>query len=96
VRVIVPLERLLLVDFESKIFFRWHLSVWTELRDLIDHGMPSQARRDVIDPFGSAVDARFKRQSTARGKQPCVFDYRIDDDSRGKPAARHLRAVRVG
>lgn len=49
-----------LVDFEPKIVFRWHLSLWLELTDLIDNGMPSQAQRDLIDPFGDALDVEFK------------------------------------
>jgi hypothetical protein len=49
-----------LVDFEPKIVFRWHLSVWMVLTDLIDNGMPSQAQRDLVDPFGDSLDAMFK------------------------------------
>src|SRR5688572_17775519 len=46
-----------LVDFEPRIVFRWHLSVWMVLTDLIDNGMPSQAQRDLVDPFGDSLDA---------------------------------------
>jgi len=49
-----------LVDFEPRMAFRWHLSVWMVLTDLIENGMPSQAQRDLIDPFGDSLDALFK------------------------------------
>lgn len=49
-----------LIDFEPKIVFRWHLSVWLEFADLIDNGMPSQAERDLVDPFGEQLDRLLK------------------------------------
>jgi hypothetical protein len=49
-----------LIDFEPKIVFAWHLSLMLQCEDLILNGMPSKAERDVIDPFGDALDAIFK------------------------------------
>lgn len=49
-----------LIEFEPKIVFRWHLSVWLELTDLTDNGMPSQAQRDLVDPFGDLLDGLLK------------------------------------
>jgi hypothetical protein len=46
-----------LVLFEPKRVFRWHLSIWMVLTDLIDNGMLSIAQRDLIDPFGDRLDA---------------------------------------
>jgi hypothetical protein len=49
-----------LVDFEPKIVFAWHLSLMLQFEDLILNGMPSQAERDVIDPYGDLLDGAFK------------------------------------
>lgn len=49
-----------LTDFEPKIVFAWHLSIILEFEDLILNGMPSQAERDIIDPYGASLDAVFK------------------------------------
>ncbi len=49
-----------LETFEPKVVFAWHLSIMLQLKDLILNGMPSQAERDVIDPFGDLIDAAIK------------------------------------
>ena len=53
-----------LTAFEPKIVFAWHLSFMLHFEDLILNGMPSQAERDVIDPYGERLDFAFK------GKNP--------------------------
>ena len=50
-------------EFEPKVVFSWHLSVMIQFVDLIEQGMPSQADRDLVDPFGDMLDARFKGDS---------------------------------
>jgi hypothetical protein len=47
-------------EFEPKLVFSWHLSVMIQFVDLIDNGMPSTAEREIVDPFGDALDAVFK------------------------------------
>lgn len=49
-----------LVTFEPQAVFSWHLSVMIECEDIILNGMPSQAERDVIDPYGDLLDAALK------------------------------------
>jgi hypothetical protein len=49
-----------LAHFEPRIVFAWHLSVILKLDDLVLNGMPSQAERSVIDPYGDLLDAAFK------------------------------------
>lgn len=49
-----------LCEFEPKIVFAWHLSVMILFEDLIENGMPSPAEREIVDPFGNALDAVFK------------------------------------
>ncbi|HEX8373034.1 MAG TPA: DUF695 domain-containing protein [Chthoniobacterales bacterium] len=46
--------------FEPKVVFAWHLSIMLQFEDLILNGMPSQAERDIIDPYGDLLDAVFK------------------------------------
>jgi len=64
-----------LKDFEPKIVFEWHLSVMLRFSDLIENGMPSKAERDVIDPFGDLLDARFKGED--KEKPNALFLARI-------------------
>jgi hypothetical protein len=49
-----------LTDFNPRVVFRWHLSVMFQLKDLIEHGMPSLAERATLDPFGDRLDADLK------------------------------------
>lgn len=49
-----------LVGFEARSIFRWHLSIIIDFTDLIENGMPSQADRDVVDPFGDELDEKLK------------------------------------
>src|SRR4051812_22891484 len=49
-----------LKKLEPKIVFQWHLSVMVQFSALIENGMPSQAERDVVDPFGDMLDERIK------------------------------------
>ena len=49
-----------LSGFEPKVVFAWHLSLLIEFEDLIENGMPSQAERDVVDPFCDRLDAIVK------------------------------------
>jgi len=47
-------------DFEPKEVFSWHLSIIIDFEDLIENGMPSQAERDIVDPFGDNLDVLIK------------------------------------
>lgn len=49
-----------LVEFQPKEVFGWHLSIIIKFEDLIDNQMPSQADRDVVDPFGDQLDTELK------------------------------------
>jgi len=49
-----------LVQFEPKVVFRWHLSVLVDLEDLIDDSIPSEAERELIEPFVEGLDQQFK------------------------------------
>jgi hypothetical protein len=49
-----------LVAFEPKAVFAWHLSIMIQFKGLIENGMPSQAERDVVDPFGDEIVRRIK------------------------------------
>ncbi|TWT32247.1 hypothetical protein KOR34_40090 [Posidoniimonas corsicana] len=49
-----------LCDFEPKAVFAWHLSLMVIFEDLIENGMPSEAEREIVDPFGDALDSVFK------------------------------------
>ncbi len=47
-------------DFEPKIVFALHLSVMIHFDDLIENGMPSQAERDLVDPFCDELEVRIR------------------------------------
>lgn len=89
-----------LVAFEPKIVFRWHLSVWIELTDLIDNGMPSQAQRDLIDPFGDMLDCQLKGSDLVKPNAlflarvtwnaSCELIYRVHDP---EPVDAALQAI---
>lgn len=49
-----------LKQFEPKIVFQWHLSLMIQLTDLVENGMPSQAERETVDPFGDLLDERIR------------------------------------
>lgn len=49
-----------LADFQPRKVFRWHLSILIEFVDVIENGMPSQADRDLVDPFGDSIDLRLE------------------------------------
>jgi len=49
-----------LAKFEPKLVFAWHLSVMLQFDDLIENGMPSNAEREIIDPFGDVLGATFR------------------------------------
>ena len=49
-----------LVEFEPKLVFRWHLSVMLELEELNENGRPSRLEREMVDPFGEALDDLLK------------------------------------
>jgi hypothetical protein len=48
-----------LAAFEPKIVFAWHLSVMLQLEDLALFGMPTQQERELLDAFGTILDAAF-------------------------------------
>lgn len=54
-----------LKDFEQKEIFSWHLSVIIDFEDLIENGMPSQAERDIVDPFCDKLDEEIKAGGNA-------------------------------
>ena len=62
-------------EFEPKVVFAWHLSLMLRFEDLIENRMPSQADRDVVDPFGDMLDERFKGES--KKKPNALFLARI-------------------
>lgn len=49
-----------LSDFEHGDVFRWHLSIVIHLEDLVENGMPSEAEREIVDPFGDQLDEHLK------------------------------------
>ncbi|NWK57782.1 DUF695 domain-containing protein [Verrucomicrobiaceae bacterium N1E253] len=49
-----------LQEFEPKEVFSWHLSVIIDFEGLIDNGMPSQAERDILEPWEDQLDSEFK------------------------------------
>ena len=49
-----------LKKLEPKKVFQWHFSIMIQLSDIVENGMPSQAERDVVDPFGDMLDERIK------------------------------------
>ncbi|MBT8401199.1 MAG: DUF695 domain-containing protein [Rhodothermia bacterium] len=49
-----------LADFSAQEVFRWHLSIMIRFADLIEDGMPSQAERDLVDPYADLLDTRLK------------------------------------
>jgi hypothetical protein len=63
-----------LSNFTPRIVFRWHLSVMFQLKDLIEHGMPSLAERATLDPFGDRLDCDLKADA---GKPNALFLARI-------------------
>lgn len=52
-----------LAKFEPKLVFAWHLSVMLQFDDLIENGMPSATEREIVDPFGDLLDAKFKGEN---------------------------------
>jgi hypothetical protein len=52
-----------LASFEPKVVFAWHLSIMLQFEDLIRNGMPSQAERELVDPWGELVDAAVKGEN---------------------------------
>src|SRR4051812_22927600 len=53
-----------LKKLEPKKVFQWHFSIMIQLSDMVENGMPSQAERDVVDPFGDMLDQRIKGEET--------------------------------
>jgi len=61
-----------LKDFEPKGVFLWHLSVMIQLEDLIDHGLPSQAEVELLEPWEDQLDSGFKGGSPAKPNALCL------------------------
>ena len=54
-----------LKEFEHKNIFPWHLSVIINFEELIDNGMPSEEEREIVDPFGDALEDDIKAGGNA-------------------------------
>ena len=52
-------------DFEPRAAFGWHLYVGIACEELVDNGMPSEAEREVVDPFCERLDAALKTDGNA-------------------------------
>jgi len=49
-----------LARLEPRIVFQWHLSIMIQLSELVKNRMPSQAEREIVDPFGDMLDEHIK------------------------------------
>ena len=52
-------------DFEHKAIFGWHLSVIIDFEDIVDNGMPSEAEREVVEPFCDQLEEEIKAGGNA-------------------------------
>ncbi len=55
-----------LAGLDGREAFAWHLSIMIQLDDLIDKGMPSEAERAVVDPFGHSLGDTFVGDNAAK------------------------------